>query len=129
MEGYIVKIEESSREFTARERIAFKDTTDVTKLDEVTAAGPIEIVPTDYAVLSIHNEKAKDGQNKDYRNFVVVDKSGERFVTGSESFFSSFTEIWREMKECAPDEEFAIKVFRRESKNYKGKSFITCSIV
>ena len=35
--------------------------------------------------------------------------------------------LYEEMKD--EDEEWAIKVYRLPSKNYKGKEFITCSVI
>lgn len=126
MTGYNVTIKETSRELTARERIAIKDTTDVERLDACTKDGnEVIITPVAWAVLEVHNEKAKD--NKDYYNYVIVDKDNTRYLTGSESFFTSFHEIWDEMSETG--EVFEIKAYQRPSKNYRDKSFITCSIV
>jgi len=124
MTGYSVSVKESSKELSAKERIQLKDTTNAVKLDEVTQAEAITIVPEMYAVLDIHNEKS---DNVDYKNYVIVDKDGTKYVTGSDSFWSSFMEIATEMENEA--EEWAIEVYRKPSKNYKGKEFITCSIV
>lgn len=123
MTGYFVEIEETSKELSAKERIKIKDTTDSVKLDEVTQSGEIVINPSMYAVLNIHNEKS---DNKDYKNYIIVDNYGTKYVTGSASFWSSFINIYEEM--CGESEEWAIKVYRVPSKNYKGKDFITCSI-
>lgn len=126
MTGYNVTIKETSRELTARERIAIKDTTDVKRLDACTKdSNEVIITPVAWAVLEVHNEKAKD--DKDYYNYVIVDKDNTRYLTGSESFFISFREIWDEMSETG--EVFEIKAYQRPSKNYRDKSFITCSIV
>ena len=120
---YSVKIETSSREFTARERLMFKDFSNAQQLDTLTDTEPMVITPADYAVLSVHNEKSKD--KKDYRKFVIIDKAGNKFITGSESFIKAYMEIVEEMG----DEEFSIECYKVPSKNYQGKSFITCSIV
>lgn len=126
MTGYNVTIKETSRELTARERIAIKDTTDVERLDACTKDGnTVIITPVAWAVLEVHNEKAKD--DKDYYNYVIVDADNTRYLTGSESFFTSFRKIWDEMSETG--EVFEIKAHQRPSKNYRDKSFITCSIV
>lgn len=124
MEGYSVKIIESSRELSARERIAIKDFSNAVPLDEATKDGKLVITPADYAILSVHNEKS---DNKDYIKYVIIDTAGTKYVTGSENFFSTFAEIMGEMS--TENEEFSIEVYQMESKNYKGKSFITCSIV
>ena len=124
MEGYSVKIKESSRELTAKYRIALKDTSNAIKLDTACEENAIIIEPVDYAVLSIHNEKS---DNIDYENYVIIDKTGDRYVTGSASFWSSFMNIYNEMQ--GENEEWAIKAYKLDSKNYKGKKFLTCSII
>ena len=123
MKDYEVKITASSRDLTARERLMYKDTSNAVRLDEATAKGAIVITPVAYAVLEIHNEK---GDDKDYNNYVVVDSEGNKYVTGSSSFWKAFEDIWDEMS--GENEPFEIEIYRLESKNYKGKQFITCSI-
>lgn len=124
MEGYAVTIKETSKQLSAKQRITIKDTSNAMKLDEATAnAENVLIYPEMWAVLAIHNEKSDD---VDYENYVLVDKDGTKYVTGSKSFWTSFMDIYREMEN--EDEEWGIKVYRMESKNYKGKQFITCSI-
>lgn len=123
MKGYSVEIVETSKNLSAKERVRIKDTTDAIKLDEATQESAIIINPDMYAVLNIHNEKS---DNVDYKNYIVVDKDGTKYVTGSESFWSSFMNIYDEMD--GEQEEWGIKVYRAPSKNYKGKDFITCSI-
>lgn len=124
MNGYSVSIKETSSELTAKQRIALKDTTNAVKLDEATQIEPVIIDVDMYAVLNIHNEKS---ENPDYENYIVVDKNGTKYVTGSASFWSSFMDIFSEM--AGEDEDYSIKAYRVPSKNYKGKDFITCSIV
>lgn len=124
MVGYNVTISSASRTLSARERIAIKDFSNAIALDEATKDGKLVITPVDYAVLDVHNEKS---DNKDYKKFVVIDADGTKYVTGSENFFDSFMEIMEEM--AGENEEFSIEVYQMESKNYKGKTFITCSIL
>ena len=124
MEGYSVKIREVSKEITAKERVMLKDTTNAISLDDVTKDAKFVFEPAYYAILDVHNEKSED---KDYIKYIIVDVSGTKMVTGSESFFTSFKSIMDEMVGC--NEEFSIEVYRMPSKNYKGKEFITCSVV
>lgn len=125
MEGYSVAIREVSKEMSARERIKLKDTTNAIKLDEATTGeAPLVIAPVAYAILDIHNDKS---DNKDYANYIIMDDAGNKYVTGSESFWTSFKEIWDEMEN--ENEAYEIEVYRVDSKNYKGKQFLTCSIV
>ena len=124
MTGYSVKIVNASKELSARDRVAVKDTTNAIALDDATKETPLVIAIDYYVELAIHNEKSED---KDYKKYVVVDKSGNKFVTGSESFFTSMLEIMDEMSDSG--EDFEIQVYRMPSKNYKGKEFLTCCIV
>lgn len=122
---YEVKINSVSKELTARERVMLKDTRNAIKLDEAVNDTPLVISPSYYAVLDVHNEKSKE--DKDFQNFIVVDTAGNKYVTGSTSFFEAFTEIVEEMS--GTGEEYEIEIYKLDSKNYKGKQFITCSIV
>lgn len=125
MKGYEANITYSSKELTARERIKLKDTTDALSLDDVTNDGHVIIEPDIWAEINIHNENAKEGQSTDYSKLIIIDKGGTKYVTGSESFWAAFMEMVKEME----GEEFSIEAYKVDSKNYKGKQFITCSIV
>lgn len=124
MTGYSVKIVASTKTLSARERVAVKDTTNAISLDEATQGGNLIIDPEFVVELDVHNEKSED---KDYKKYLAVDKAGTKYVTGSESFITSLREILEEMD--GSDEAFQIEVYRMPSKNYKGKEFLTCSIV
>lgn len=127
MEGYSVKIRETSKELTPKERVSIKDTSNAVSIDEVTAAEGKMIINYSYhVILDIHNEKS---DNKDYVKTIVVDKDGNKFVTGSESFRTALVEIVEEMIDAGCEDDITIEVYRKDSKNYKGKQFITCSIV
>ena len=121
---YSVVVAETSKELTAKERIQIKDTTDAIRLDEATKENAVMIDVDSYAVLNIHNEKSDD---KDYTTYVIVDKDGQRYTTGSPSFWSSFMNIYTEMKD--ESEPWAIKAYRLTCKNRAGKDFITCSLI
>lgn len=125
--GFSVRVSESSKTLTAREKLMFSDTTNATKLDEiVTTSSPVVIRPVDYVILSVHNEKS---ENVEYDVYVLVDDNGNKYITGSQSFWNSFADIWETMKDSGENEPFEIEVYKKESKNYKGKFFLTCSIV
>lgn len=124
MRGYSVEIVEVSKDLTAKERLQIKDTTDCIKLDNATQEDDVVIDVDYYAELSIHNENAED---KDYANYVIVDKAGHRYITGSQSFMDSFLNIFNEMENS--NEEWKLKVYRMPSKNRQGKDFITCSVI
>lgn len=120
--NYNVKIYETSREFDARERIAIKDLTNSQKFDTIIGVDDVlTITPTDWAVLEIHNEKA---EKKDYLVYVIMADNGVKYYTSSAAFWNSFMGIFDEMQ----GDSFSLDVYKRESKNFKGKHFITCSI-
>lgn len=127
MANYSVKVVESSKELTKKETVMFKDLSDAVNLsefiDEQHEAVMIDV--ESWTELAIHNENAKEGQDKDYTNYVVVDKNGTRYYTGSESFWSSFKDIWCEMSDST--EEWSLKVYKKQSKGKK--DFITCSVM
>ena len=127
MKAYEVSIKETSKELTAKERIKSKDLSNSQNLDALTQNEDSVIIDYDYhVILDIHNEKSKD--RTDYQNVVVVDKAGNKFNTGSNSFITALEEIIDEMAD-AGEENIQIEVYRKPSKNYKGKDFITCSVI
>lgn len=126
--SFEVKIIETSMELTHKEKVMLKDTSRAIKLDEVCDNGnEIQIKPAGYAKLSVHNEKA---DNPDYDQILVIDESGAKYITGSSSFWRSFSEIWDEMvTDVDEKEEWSLIIYKKDSKSYKGKQFLTCSIV
>ena len=127
MQNYSVKVVESSKELTKKETVMFKDLSDAVNLSEFIDEhdGAVMVDVESWVILDIHNEKAKDGKDKDYTNYVVVDKNGTRYYTGSESFWSSFKNIWCDMNDST--EEWSLKVYKKQSKGKK--DFITCSVM
>jgi hypothetical protein len=123
---YNVQIAEASKELTVKERIQLKDTSGALGLNEATDTEAVIIDVDFYATLDVHNEKAQG--DKDYKQYILVDKSGQRYATSSTSFWNTFIGIADEVSDAGL-EEFAVKVYKKPSKNYKGKSFITCSLV
>ena len=125
--SFEVKIIETSMELTHKQKVAMKDTSRAIKLDEACSEGnEIQIKPVGYAVLSIHNEKA---DTPDYEQYLIIGASGEKYITGSSSFWRAFNDIWEEMVEDADEkEDWDLIIYKKDSKNYKGKQFLTCSI-
>lgn len=127
MKDYEVKIKITSKELTARERVMLKDTRNAIKLDEATEDTSLVICPEYYGVLSVHNENAKEGASKEFESYVLVDKGGNKYVTSSASFYEALTDIITEMD--GTDEDYQVEIYKLDSKNFKGKKFITCSLV
>ena len=126
MTGYKATITRSTRELDAKQKIMMKDTTNTVSLDTATQSGDGVIIDVDFAVvLDVHNEKS---DNKDYTKYIIVDKNGERYITGSESFWSAFENIYDELAD-AGIEDYQIKAYRLPSKNYQGRDFLTCALI
>ena len=124
---YTVKIKESSMELTNKQKVMYKDTSDAYKLDEVVKENePLGIEPIGYVVLNVHNDKS---DNPDYEQYVILSADGNKYVTGSESFFTSFLNIWNELGGIESDEAWMINVYKKPSTNFKGKFFLTCSVI
>lgn len=128
--NYSATIAESSRELTARERVMFKDTQNAVSINDLAeeakkndAKAFIEGI-AGYVVLDIHNDKSDD---KDYKNYLIIDKDGQKYVTGSQAFWNSFMGIYNEMKE--ETDPWSIEINLLPSKNYKGKNVLTCSLI
>ena len=125
MEGYKAVVERASKELSAKEKIMLKDMSDAVKLDDIVKENPLIISPDYYAIVGVHNEKS---DTKDYKKIVLVDKDGTKYTTGSMPFITTFEDIVDEMADAGED-DYMIKIYPKESKNYKGKYFITCSII
>ncbi len=126
MTGYKATITRSTKELDAKQKIMMKDTTNTVSLDTATQGSDGVIINVDFAVvLDVHNEKS---DNKDYTKYIIVDKNGERYITGSESFWSAFENIYDELAD-AGIEDYQIKAYRLPSKNYQGRDFLTCALI
>lgn len=129
---YKSEITFASKELTKREKVMLSDVSSATKFDEVLKGvdETFDIEPVAYAVVSIENDKAKG--EKQYEVIVILDAAGNKFVTGSQSFREAFIGIWEQMTDngvIAEGEEFSIRVYKRPSKNYSGKAFISCALI
>lgn len=127
MSDYKVTIKHSSMELTPKQRLMYKDTTDAIKLDEAVQENmPLAIEPIAYVVLSIHNEKS---DNPDYEQYLIISADGTKYVTGSSNFFDTFIDIWDELGGVETDEAWMINIYKKPSNNFKGKFFLTCSVI
>ena len=125
MDGFTVTITEASKDLTAKERIALKDTSNAIRLDQVcTPDESFVFNPVLYAKIHVINPNSED---KEYDQYIFISKDGTKYMTGSVSFFDSFINIWNEMKD--EEEEWGIEVTKHPSNKYKGKYFITASVI
>lgn len=115
------------KELTKKERAMLKDLTDCTVLGTEAETNGCDIIihPAFYAVLSIHNDSLSE---PDYEVFVIVDRDGTKYQTGSDSFITSFRDIMDDMQGEDP-ETWAIKATLKSSKNRTGKSFLKAVLI
>lgn len=128
--NYNATVAEASRELTPKERVMFKDLGNAIKLNDLAegaqTSGDKAIIASvaDYAVLAIHNEASED---VDYNNYLIIDGDGNKYYTGSTPFWNSFKSIWDEMHDSG--EEWGIQLNLIPSKNFAGKTVLTCSLI
>ena len=127
--NYSATITESSRELTPKERVMFKDLANAQNLNEfakesIASGSKAVITVKDYAIVSVHNEASED---KDYLNYLLIDNEGNKYYTGSVSFWNKFMDIYKEMSTV--DEDWAIELSLVPSRKYAGKEALTCSLV
>ena len=122
---YKATIREASKELSAIEKIKIKDVNDALQVVDALAMGEFVVKPVMYAIIDIENDRSND---KNYTKFVFVTEDGTKYITGSESFINNFLGIWQELADAnALEEDWAIKIFKKPSKNYSG-DFVTCAI-
>lgn len=124
---YNTKVVTTSREITAQEKFLIKDFNDAIGLDSVVTDTEGIILDIDIiAEVQVHNEHAKD--DKDYTTIVIITTDGTKYTTSSNSVRDAISDI---MDECKDEgiEGYKLKIFKKPSKNYAGKSFMTASIV
>ena len=122
---FSVTIKEASKELSAIERIKLKDLTDAKNINNLVDSEGEQLIDVDmFALLEVHNERSDD---KDYEQFLIVAKDGSKYYTGSGSFIEAFYNIYDELKQEGI-EDYTIKCYGVESKNYKGRLFLSCSL-
>lgn len=124
MKDYKVTITESLKALTGKEKVMVKDFTNAISIDEATNEYSLKIIVDNVVTCDVHNPSAED---KDYKKFVIIDTNGNKYTTGSENCIATLIDILRDME--GEEEEFSIEFYKKPSKNYKGKYFLTCSIV
>lgn len=124
-EGYNAQVEFCSKELDVRERIKIKDTSNAQRIDELLENGTLTVDIDYFAVVNVHNERAK--QDKDYSQLILVDKGGNQYSSGSNSLIEAVEDIYEELADAGIT-DFVIDIFRKQSKNHAGKYFITCAL-
>ena len=121
---YKATIEKASRELTAKEKILIKDTSDAISFGDLKEGESLTIKPSVFAKIHITNSASESGE---YDTFVIIDDKGVKYTTSSDNFMETFGNLMDDLEGC--EEDYAIKVYTKPSKNYKGKFFLTCGVV
>ena len=135
MNGFSAKIVNCSKEhLTRKEMLMYSDITGTILIDDMIDGDNGFIIKPDFwAELEVNNENAKEGQSKNYINFIVHDSNTDTmYRTGSQSFIDAFLNIWEIMVTDCPEDEkedFEVKIFAMKSKNYNGKDFYTFAVI
>lgn len=121
---YSIKVKNAMKELSKKEQVQLKDLSDAIKIDNATKEqGTLMIYNVKNVITAaVHNDNASPA---DYNNFIIIDEEGNRYVTGSEAFGRRLEEIIDDME----GEEFGLKCFRRPSKNYAGRDFLSCAVI
>lgn len=120
-----VVIEKSLKEVTKKEMLQLKDLTDAVRLDQATQEHGSVLIPNIQNMVKMFLVSDDPKNPQEYAKMVITDTEGNRFVTGSESFARRAWEIADDMA----GDEFGLKVYRRPSKNYPGREFLSCSVI
>lgn len=127
--NYSAEVTASIEELTARQRIAVKDFSSATKLNDlITEENPkVRIDVENIVKISVHNEQSKG--NNDYDVIVIISKDGEKYRTGSATAYTSAMEIYRELQAANElDGGFVLEFYKVKSNNFDG-DFIKCNLV
>ena len=118
-ENYHAQVGSSWKELTAREKFILKDVSAATPLDdEVSPDEGIIVMVSNYVRVSVHNEKS---DSKDYVVNIIVDPEGNTYRTNA----------MEDIRDYMSDEgldEVEVRIYKKESPNYKGKYFITATL-
>lgn len=128
--AYEVELIKASFEPTARERLKYRDFSEMQKIDQLCEGSEdtsiIEGV-ADYLLFNVHNDNSTTG-NEDYSQLVIITEDGSGYVTGSTTFIRDFGTVFAVMSEDN-EKPFDIKIRKVPSKRYSGKYFLKLSVL
>ena len=129
---YSTKIVNSSFDkLTGKDKLRYTNFMGMIQLDDVVSetgeSYPVNV--KGFVTIDVHNEKS---DNKDYTKMVLVAEDGTLYVTGSDSFMREFENIvdvlHDDFIDAGTEPIYEINIFKRPSKNFNGKKFLTCGV-
>lgn len=126
---YKVTVGLSKKELTAREKIAMKNfgsfALSLDRFLDEQENGEITIPVDNITCLGVDNLKA---ENPHYQVYVIT--SGDKhYYTSSKSLKNALDDIIDELADAQDTDPWSVRIFKKDSNNYKGKKFITCTLV
>lgn len=122
----------SSKELTTKEKFALSHESNAIALDKALIdenSDPIIIDVAMWVQRKIHNDNARMSR-PDYEDLILVDKSGLKYSSGSDTLIRNFKDCWEAIEQIRKEgDEAMLQVFKKPSRNNVGKCFITCTIV
>ena len=129
---YSAKIVNSSFDkLSGKDKLRYMNFMSMIQLDDVVSetGETYPITVTGFVTVQVHNEKS---DNKDYTKMVLVADDGTLYVTGSDSFMREFENIVDvlsdDFTDAGTEPLYEINIFKRPSKNFNGKKFLTCGV-
>lgn len=120
-----VIVSKSLKDLTKKAVIQLKDLSDAVKLDNATQENGTVMIYNVQNIVTVDLVSDDPDNPQEYTKTVVIDSEGNRFVTGSDAFARRAWNIAEEMD----GDDFGLKVYRRPSKNYAGREFLSCSVI
>lgn len=124
-------VDSSFDKLTGKDKIRYTNFMSMIQVDDVVSETgecyPVTV--KGFVIVDVHNEKS---DNKDYTKMVLVAEDGSLYVTGSDSFMREFEYIVDVLKDdfidAGIEPVYEINIFKRPSKNFNGKKFLTCTV-
>lgn len=119
-------ITSSLKELTAREKVKFSDFSNSESIDTLSQQSTVQFIVDNVITLKVENDKSENGE---YDVYLFVTPSGSVLHTSSRNFYDSVMSIIETLHQNNDNEPIEIEVVRKDSKNFKGKQFITAVLV
>ena len=119
----MLNIRKASRELTTREQIKATNFNNAKGLATVLDNTDCVTLSIDWWVLC-HVEL--EATHEQYDTLVIMTTDGQKYTTSSETFIKNFEDMMDLLKD--DNELIEIDCCKGESKNYKGKYYLTCTL-
>lgn len=125
----------SSRELNVKERIAAKDKGNSISVDKVVTPSKSLVLENIESFVVVHAVDVDEttGNVENEFSYVIISADSEKYYTGGVSIINQLidydTEIKAEELETGTEIPYGIEIFKKPSKKFEGKYYITCNII